>query len=399
MLKKLQENKIVIVLFVVFLIIYLIAWNRGLELLYVIAELSLATLVLSLIAPYFNLLGINASMKHPRYSNQGQGIPITIELSTSGLFDKYLLEVWLKTPFSSNTDHMFFVKSLHKKLIIKSELSSNLRGVHQIGPLSIQTGFPLGLKVFKKIFEDTKSELVILPKPLKVKKFPFATDASSMLHGENKSKRKGGHDEFVSLREYKQGDSPRHIHWPVSAKKGELIVREYQDILPSNLIIILDLNKDFNRGVAQESTLEYAVTIAASLALYGLDRGYSVSLFGSGEEEIKLLDIKGAHNHMTILKTLAYADANTEENYSDVIASFLSLQKRGGTLVLFDNGSGNVERNIDMYASKFSKPVIFDIDADSFEKDAFDETFQVHHNPKYSKYSLKKGCDIARMFS
>jgi len=396
-LKKLQENKIVISLFAVFFVIYLIAWNRGLELLYVIAELSLATLALSLIAPYFNLLGIRASIKHPRYSNQAQRIPITIELSTAGFFDKYLLEVWLQTPFSTNTNHMFFVKSLHKKLIMESELPSNLRGVHQIGPLHIQTGFPLGLKVFKKIFEDTKSEIVILPSPLKVKKFPFATDESSMLHGDNKSKRKGGHDEFISLREYKQGDSPRHIHWPVSAKKGELIVREYQDILPSNLIIILDLNKDFNRGIAQESTLEYAVTIAVSLAIYGLNKGYSVSLFGSAQEEIKLLDIKGAHNHMAILKTLAYADANGEENYSDVIASFLSLQKRGGTLVLFDNGSGNVEQNIDMYASKFSKPVLFDIDADSFQKDIFDEEFQIHNYPKYSKYRLKKGCDIERM--
>lgn len=384
-------------LFVVFLIIYLIAWNRGLELLYVIAELSLATLVLSLIAPYFNLLGISASIQHPQYSNQAQDIPITIELSTAGFFDKYLLEVWLKTPFSRHAEHMFFVKSLHKRLTMQSEVSATLRGVHQIGPLHIQTGFPLGLKVFEKIFEETKSEIVILPTPLKVKRFPFATDESSMLYGDNKSKRKGGHDEFVSLREYKQGDSPRHIHWVVSAKKGELIVREYQDILPTNLIIILDLSKAFNRGEAQESTLEYAVTIAASLAIYGLDKGYSVSLFGAGREEIKLLDIKGAHNHMTILKTLAYADADGEESYSDVINSFLSLQKRGGTLVLFDNGSGNVERNIDLYASKFSQPVLFDIDADSFEKESVDESFEVHNYPRYSKYGLKKGCDIARM--
>lgn len=399
MLKKLAENKIIILLFITFIVIYLIAWNRGLELLYVIAELSLATLMLSLIAPYFNILGITVSIKHPKYSSQTQSVPITIELSTSNFFDKYLLEVWLKTPFSKDKNHMFFIKRLHKKLIIESELSSDVRGVHQIGPLHIQTGFPLGLKVFNKIFEDTKSEIVVLPTPIKVKKFLFSIDESFTLHGDNKSKRKGGHDEFVSVREYKQGDSPRHIHWPVSAKKGELIVREYQDILSSSLIIILDLNKNFNIGSSKETTLEYAITIASSLAIYGLDKGYSVNIFGYAKKEIKLLDIKGPHNHIEILKTLAYADSNGDESYADSIEYFLSLKKRGGTLVLFDNGSGEVERNMSSYTSKFSKPVLFDIDAQSFKKDVFNKEFEIHNYPKYNKYTLKKGCDIERMLS
>ncbi len=399
MLKKLVENKIIVLLFITFIVIYLIAWNRGLELLYVIAELSLATLVLSLIAPYFNILGISASIKHPKYSNQTQSVPITIELSTSSFFHKYFLEIWLKTPFSTNSEHMFFIKNLHQKFIIESELSSDVRGVHQIGPLHIQTGFPLGLKIFNKTLKDTKSEIVVFPTPLKVKKFPFSIDESSTLHGDNKSKRQGGHDEFVSVREYKQGDSPRHIHWPISAKKGELIVREYQDILSSSLIIVLDLNKDFNIGSSKETTLEYAITIASSLAIYGLDKGYSVSIFGYGKEEIKLLDIKGSHNHTEILKTLAYANCNGDESYTDAIEYFLSLQKRGGTLVLFDNGSGNVEQNIGIYTSKFSKPVLFDIEADSFKKDIFDEEFKIQNYPRYNKYTLKKGCDIKRMLS
>lgn len=399
MSKFFVENKIVILLFIIFIVIYLIAINRGLELLYVISELSLATLVLSLMAPYFNVLGITASIKHPKYSNQNQSIPITIELSTSNFFGKYLLEVWLKTPFSTNTNHMFFIKSLHNKLTIESELSSDVRGTHQIGPLHIQTGFPLGLKIFKKVIEDTKSEIVVYPSPFEVKNFPFSGDESFTLHGDNKSKRKGGHDEFVSIREYKKGDLPRHIHWPSSAKKGELIVREYQDILSSSLIIILDLNKDFNVGSSKESTLEYAITIAASLAIYGLDKGYSISIFGHSKEEVRLIDIKDSHNYTEILKVLAYADSNGDESYADAIEYFLSLQKRGGTLVLFDNGSGEVEKNMGSYISKFSKPTLFDIDAQSFKQDIFNEEFEIHNYSRYNKYTLKKGCDMKRMLS
>ena len=81
MLQFLKENKIVILLFLVFITLYLIAVNRGLELLYVIAGLSLATLIVSLIAPYFNLIGLNVILKYPKYSKQNQKIPLVIELS------------------------------------------------------------------------------------------------------------------------------------------------------------------------------------------------------------------------------------------------------------------------------------------------------------------------------
>lgn len=400
MLKFFIENKIIILLFVVFIIIYLIAINRGLELLYVIAELCLATLILSLIAPYFNTLGITASVKHTKYANQNQSIPITIELYSSSFFAKYLLEAWLKTPFSTNKEHMFFIKTLGKQFTIQTELLTDIRGVHQIGPLHIKTGFPLGLKVFKKVFENTKSEIVVFPIPVKVKKFPFSIDESSTLQGDNKSKRKGGHDEFISVREYKHGDSPRHIHWPTSAKKGELIVREYQDTLSSSLTIILDLNKEFSVGLSsKETTLEYAITIASSLAVYALDMGYSVSIYGDGKEDIQLVDIKGSHNHTEILKTLAYAKCDGDEDYLNAIEHFLSLQKRGGTLILFDNGSGKVAQKMDIYASKFSKPILFDIDANSFKKESFDKNFIIQHNSKHIKYSLKKGCDIKKVFN
>lgn len=400
MLQIFLKYKIPLLLLGIFITLYLIAINRGLELLYVIAELSLATLILSFIAPYFNTLGISVLIKHPKYSNQNQDIPITIELSSSSFFSKYFLEIWLYTPFTSKSSHMFFIKYLSKKLTMHTQISTDIRGVHQIGPVSIETAFPLGLNVVTKTFEDTKSEIVVFPSPFKVSNFPFFQDETSSHYGENMGKRKGGNDEFISVREYKQGDSPRHIHWPSSAKKGELIVREYQDILPSSLTIILDLNKKFNViSSLKETTLEYAINIASSLAIYALDQGYSVNLLGLGKDEIKLMNLKGSHNHIEILKTLAYAQCDGDETYHDTIQYFLNLQQYSGTLVLFDNGSENVEQEIDLYSLKFSKPILFDIQAESFQQETIDQEFSIQNNAKYIKYTLKKGCDIKRMFS
>ena len=392
------QNRVIIVLFSIFVIIYLIAWNRGLVLLYLISALSLATLVLSFIAPYFNLLGVTASVKHPKSAHQGETIPVIFTMQSPRFLGRYLLELWWEIPFTQNLHHMFFIAKLRGQQILEAQILCEIRGLHQTGPLYMQTGFPLGIRVHNKILSESQSEVLVYPKPVPVSNFTFGSDESSIVHGNIRSNRKGGHDEFMAIREYKPGDSPRYIHWPTSAKKGELMVREYQDTLSSSLIIVLDLSKAYNVGKGKHTTLEYAITIAASLALHALDEGYRVSIFGYSKEKIELVDIVGAHNHLQVLESLAHARSDGDESYADTLSHFLSFHQKGGTLVLFDNGSGRVNKKMDFYASHFFKPVLFDIRAKSFKTDIFNKEFTRESTSKQSIYTLEKGCDIEGIF-
>ncbi len=393
-----RMSGVAMLIFAIFIIIYMIAWNRGLTLLYVLAALSLATLVLSFIAPYFNILGIDASIEHPKEAYQGETIPITITLTSKGLLSKYFLELWWQTTFLEESSQMFFVAKLGKKKILKADVLCEIRGTHQTGPLSIENSFPLGINTFTVLFQDTIGEVIVFPAFVPIYNFAFSADESSILHGDISSLQKGGHDEFISIREYKEGDSPRHIHWPASAKTGDLMVREYQDSLSSSLVIILDLHESYDIGTGKETTLEYAITIASSLSLYALDQGYRVTLFGHGEEKIELLDIVGSENHIQILKSLAYAKGDGDESYDDVIHHVLSSHQKGGTLVLFGNGDQQLYDKLSLYASKFFKPVLFDIIGESFRKEQTDKDFLLEDSHRQSRYTLRKGCDIERMF-
>jgi uncharacterized protein (DUF58 family) len=48
------------------------------------------------------------------------------------------------------------------------------------------------------------------------------------------------HSEFHGVREFRSGDSPRWIHWRTSARRGELMVREFEETPADNLILVLD---------------------------------------------------------------------------------------------------------------------------------------------------------------
>jgi uncharacterized protein (DUF58 family) len=108
-----------------------------------------------------------------------------------------------------------------------------------------------------------------------------------------------GGDEFHSLREYIPGDDIRYISWRVSARVGELIVREQEPSSARTTVILLD-----TRGVPstqdEDDKFEQAIELAASVALAFLENQYTVSLVtpdasvppGQGESHmIRVLDL------------------------------------------------------------------------------------------------------------
>jgi uncharacterized protein (DUF58 family) len=73
--------------------------------------------------------------------------------------------------------------------------------------------------------------------------------------------------ELHGVRQFRSGDSPRHIHWPTSARRGELIVREFEDTPSENLLVILDAyapNKQ-KESASADNPLERAISLAATI--------------------------------------------------------------------------------------------------------------------------------------
>ncbi len=72
----------------------------------------------------------------------------------------------------------------------------------------------------------------------------------------------GDAEEFVSLRDYRAGDTPRRIHWKAWARSGRPVVKEYQDEFFVRHALVLDT---FGDGDAE--SFEAAVSLAASVVM------------------------------------------------------------------------------------------------------------------------------------
>lgn len=159
---------------------------------------------------------------------------------------------------------------------IDYSLRSHLRGRHRLGPLGVQVEDPFGLAVRNAVLEG-QADLVVLPAVLPLSS---ARRASAGVGSEGEQAHiiaLHGEDD-VTIREYRDGDDLRRIHWPATARTGDLMVRQEDRPAQRRAVIVLDPRPDAHGGSGISSSFEWAVTAAASVAVHLHDSGYAVHL-------------------------------------------------------------------------------------------------------------------------
>jgi uncharacterized protein (DUF58 family) len=191
------------------------------------------------------------------------------------------------------------------------------RGNFSLGPLNIVSGDPLGLFRRKRVYGEPYSFLV----------YPATTDLPNLfvpvsdLQGESTT-RQYTHvvtPSATGIRDYVPGDGFNRVHWRTTARTGKLMVKEFDLEQSTNLWIVLDMHGAVQAGEGDESTEEYGVAIAASIAKKYLDAGLSVGLIACGESELLLRPNPGASQLGRVLEALAMVRGTGTMALGDVL--------------------------------------------------------------------------------
>jgi uncharacterized protein (DUF58 family) len=118
-------------------------------------------------------------------------------------------------------------------------------------------------------------------------------------------------DEFHRLREYRGGDNPRAIHWRTTARRNELMVREYQHNQSRDLLLVVDLRLPDRARPVDFERVELAVSFAASICVEQMRSAAdsSVELVLSGREVLRASGSAGVRSIGELLGQLAVAQA------------------------------------------------------------------------------------------
>jgi uncharacterized protein (DUF58 family) len=179
------------------------------------------------------------------------------------------------------------------------------RGLYAIGPVEVTTGDPFGLFKHRRVFGSAQNVLVY-PRATELPNFSVP---AANLPGEGRFRRRTHYvtPNASGVRPYEYGDSFNRIHWSSTARTGDLMVKIFELDPASDIWIILDLHRDVHVGAGDESTEEYGVRIAASVARYFLTANRSVGFMTFGRNFDVIEADRGVQQYTRILESLAMA--------------------------------------------------------------------------------------------
>jgi len=188
------------------------------------------------------------------------------------------------------------------------ELLARKRGIYDLGPVRITHADPFGLFRRERLYGDVE-KVMVYPR---VYDLPTYYVPAAYMTGETSSMQRAQSvtPQASSVREYVVGDSLSRIHWNSTAKLRRLMSKEFDLGRTGEVWVLVDLHRDAQAGEMEESTDEYAVSIAASLAKRYLQSQLPLGLIVYGDRRHLLSAETGSGQYQRILDSLAVCKAD-----------------------------------------------------------------------------------------
>jgi|SRR5450432_211813 uncharacterized protein (DUF58 family) len=246
------------------------------------------------------------------------------------------------------------------------------RGRFQLGPVTATSGDPFGL-FRRRIFMSSSSEMLVLPCVLPITNFALFTGG---LPGRGRSSRRAlqATTNATTIREYVAGDALSRIHWRSSAHNNKLMVKEF-DLDPAvDAWIFLDLHEDVQAGEGEDSTDEYGVTIAATVATYLLRQDLSVGMIVNGEHREFLSLDRGDRQVERVLELLAVVNAGSGVPLKEALAlDAFHFGRNTVAIVITPSNSRDWHDGLRHLQRRGVQVAVVGLDAGSFENEPPDE--------------------------
>lgn len=317
---------------------FFIAWNRGIALLYGLLALVLAILITSWLLPWLSLRSIRVRRQIAGPVQVGRPFDIHYEIDTAKPRYHLLLNDALPNQELAQ-EQSHFLPSVNGHSAFDVQTECQLRGIYCLDRVTLSCGWPFGFVHLERPVQTPVCELTVMPATFAIEHFPSLPSNLASQDGYCATTRPDLQTDFAGVREYRHGDSLKHIHWAASARHDDLIVREYDSHDRPHLLLVLDARAESNIGEPPNSTFEYAVTIAASLIEYAIDKQWGLHLYAAASQPLKLTVPPGSRFTSDYLEPLAGLQADGNMPYSQAVRRAINDFGSAHSVVTFRNQS------------------------------------------------------------
>jgi uncharacterized protein (DUF58 family) len=278
------------------------------------------------------------------------------EISNNSRTTKFWMEVYNETkiPHASGSRVLTILRAKQKRLYTARTWLTR-RGGYTLGPTTVTSGDPFGIFRATKQFTAVNN-LVVFPMLFQVRDF---LSPPGLLPGGKAIKRKSIDitPHAAGVREYVHGDPLKRIHWPTSMRRDKLMVKEFEQDPQAEVWLFLDTHKNVHVSKREDrddtppiddllllrrrkaklpsSTLEYSVSIAASLAHYFISQRRSVGLVTATEYSYKVIPAERSERQEgKMLESLAFIQAESTVVLPSLVTAQMGQLPQGSSAII-----------------------------------------------------------------
>jgi uncharacterized protein (DUF58 family) len=273
--------------------------------------------------------------------------------------EKRLIHPWVEIvdettlPFSGGSKVLSWIGAKERRSYSAYTLLAK-RGEYLLGPTAIRSGDPFG--IFSNVhYFGGKDYLFVMPYHVEIERFPYPP---GLLAGGKTQRQKTMEitPHAAGIREYAPGDTFNRIHWPTSARRDKLMVKEFEQDPQSDIWIMVDASRNIHIHREWElqpgrvdhlwlwkhkkeitippDTFEYAVSIAASIARFFTKKGLKVGFGSAGQRMVYIPPERGERQLVKIMEILALLEDKGKLPLAAYVESQVQNISRGATVIL-----------------------------------------------------------------
>ena len=294
-------------------------YDRALLLLF---GLFLATVLLSMVLPVWNLRRLSVERILPPNSYAGERFWVAARIVANGrATDAYdiVLEDGPEGPYSRPGYAMALRVRREEPAVVRYRVRLKDRGRHSVEGYRLVTRFPFGLFEYR-VEGSFPSEMIVFPRIGHFREDPLPGSRFSRMMTATETVREKGQEEFRNIREYRQGDSPRMIAWKATAHHGELMVKEMEDDLTKRVTVFIETSLSPDARSRDRIRLERAISFAATLLVILAKRRYWLSVHYFDPEPRQDSAGRGSRHLDRVLERIAVLEPSETGGIHDLVA-------------------------------------------------------------------------------
>ena len=266
-------------------VLWAVARFLGVPELYVVAVATFALVLCATIAVRISTANVSVRrhVAGDRILAGGTG-EVSLELRNDARLPAALLLVEDTCPTALAPPPRFIVPGLGagRTTGLSYVLHGEARGRYTVGPMRLRVRDPFGLAQRIRRYKGTE-DVVVYPRiePLEEQPAPGSHTGS----GTSALRRLfNTGDEFYTMREYVTGDDLRQVHWPSTAHRQKLMVRQQEQPWEAQATVVCDTRRNAHRYLGPDSPVEKAISLAASLVWHLADDGFTLRLMTDADQ-------------------------------------------------------------------------------------------------------------------